>query len=426
MRKMLCLLLLPAFVGPHTVISTENEVTLTQDQIYTLTGKSSGLYYTAIPERPTVLVKTATFKNVQLTDLAASLEPGTALSIKSLYVNEEGLPVFQLANGQFIAADKKIVIQDSILSQETVKETRWLKKDFVVYEQPYVTGKKTKPSSLKPYSQVQISQLAQTSQGEFALMDGQGWVSTEFLVNEDNRMEQVQELLNQRYQQADFGIYIKNLTTGQEAGVNQEKPVYSASVAKLPYLYYAEAQIQSGKAKPEQALKYQPEVHDYAGAYDPEGSGSLPKDADGKDYSLLDVMSRVAKESDNVAHNLLGYYLANQSDKKFQETIDKIAGQHWDVESREVTPHMVGNVLEAIYEQGGNLVELLSQTNFDDQRISKHIDVKVAHKIGDAYDYRHDAAIVYGKTPFILVIFTEHKDYDTISQIANEIYEVLK
>ena len=50
--------------------------------------------------------------------------------------------------------------------------------------------------------------------------------------------------------------------------------------------------------------------------------------------------------------------------------------------------------MEAIYQQNGGIIDALSETRFDDQRISKDIPVKVAHKIGDAYDFRHDVAIV--------------------------------
>ena len=82
--------------------------------------------------------------------------------------------------------------------------------------------------------------------------------------------------------------------------------------------------------------------------------------------------------------------------------------------------------MEAIYQQNGAIIDSLSQTNFDNQRISKDIPVKVAHKIGDAYDFKHDVAIVYANSPFILSIFTNHSDYETISKIANDIYEVLK
>ena len=87
---------------------------------------------------------------------------------------------------------------------------------------------------------------------------------------------------------------------------------------------------------------------------------------------------------------------------------------------------MAGNVLEAIYEQNGMIIDALSQTNYDNQRISKNIDVKVAHKIGDAYDFKHDAAIVYTDSPFIIVIFTNNATYDNISQIADDVYGVLK
>ena len=39
---------------------------------------------------------------------------------------------------------------------------------------------------------------------------------------------------------------------------------------------------------------------------------------------------------------------------------------------------------------------------------------------------RHDTAIVYTDSPFVLSIFTKSSDYDTISKIAKDVYEVLK
>ena len=81
--------------------------------------------------------------------------------------------------------------------------------------------------------------------------------------------------------------------------------------------------------------------------------------------------------------------------------------------------------MEAIYQQNGGIIDALSETRFDDQRISKDIPVKVAHKIGDAYDFRHDVAIVYTDSP-LFGYFTDHSDYETISAIAKDIYEVLQ
>ena len=82
--------------------------------------------------------------------------------------------------------------------------------------------------------------------------------------------------------------------------------------------------------------------------------------------------------------------------------------------------------MSLINQQNGSIIDALSSTKFDDQRIARDLPVKVAHKIGDAYDYRHDVAIVYTNSPYVLVIFTDHSNYDTISNISKDIYEVLK
>ena len=50
----------------------------------------------------------------------------------------------------------------------------------------------------------------------------------------------------------------------------------------------------------------------------------------------------------------------------------------------------------------------------------------VAHKIGDAYDFKHDVAIVYTDSPFILSIFTDKEGYDKITSIADDVYGILK
>lgn len=426
MRKILGLLLLPVFLGPGVVVSTEKNVELTEEQRYVAFSSPYGNYYTDLPKHPVVTSNISTFKDIELKDLAGNLISNTILSIKQLHVNESGVPVFQLTNGQFIVADKRTVMDDVILEQENVSTTKWLKRNFTVYEQPYFAGVKKKATSLKPYTKVTVSQSVTTNRGQYALVDDQGWVDIKELSDQDNRIEQVQELLNSKYNKADYGIYVKQLDTNQEAGINSDQVFYSASVSKLPYLYYAEKLIDEGKLDPNKPLKYIPEVNDYSGSYAPEGSGSLPKSADNKDYTVADLMNRVAKESDNVAHNILGYYITNKSDKTFQKEINHLAEKKWDVENREVSVRMVGHILEAIYDQNSGLVDIMSQTNFDDQRISKNISVKVAHKIGDAYDYKHDAAIIYGRTPFILVVFTNNSNYDTITQIADDVYGVLK
>ena len=53
-------------------------------------------------------------------------------------------------------------------------------------------------------------------------------------------MGKVQEMLSEKYQKDSFSIYVKQLTTGKEAGINQDEKMYAASVLKTPLsLLYA-------------------------------------------------------------------------------------------------------------------------------------------------------------------------------------------
>ena len=100
-----------------------------------------------------------------------------------------------------------------------------------------------------------------------------------------------------------------------------------------------------------------------------------------KNIVVQELVDKIAKESDNVGHNILNYYVTHQSDQDFQKTLDKIARKHWDVEKREASAEMAGNVMEAVYQQNGPIIDALSSTKYDDQRIARDLPVKVAHKI---------------------------------------------
>ncbi len=72
--------------------------------------------------------------------------------------------------------------------------------------------------------------------------------------------------------------------------------------------------------------------------------------------------------------------------------------------TRETSAEIAGKMMESLYIQNGYVLESLLSTQFDNQRISKDISVPVAHKIGDADDVKHDVAIVYAGSPFVLSI----------------------
>ena len=426
MNKLVYWMIFPTFLVTQPLSnSSQVQVPLTADSSYASQIGTQDHFFVSIPSNPNVYQPIVTYSDPELSQKIGEIKPDTPFTVDQLFVNDQGKSVFKLSNKQYVVADQDQIYEDAIL-ELTEKKTMWLTSSFTVYDQPLVNGAKSNKTSLTPYSKVEITKTAKTLKGTYLEISGQGWISKDELSATDNRMEKVQAILNQKYNKDGVAVYVKQVDTGKTAGIHEDQEMYSASIAKLLYLYYTQKEVNESHVDLQTSLKYTKEVNDYPGAYEPEGSGSISKIPDDKDYTVADLINRVAKESDNVAQNILGYYVTHQSDKEFQKVTNKIAGKTWNVETRMASPKMAGNVMEAIYQQNGGIIDALSETRFDDQRISKDIPVKVAHKIGDAYDFRHDVAIVYTDSPFILAIFTDHSDYETISAIAKDIYEVLQ
>ena len=427
MNKLVYWMIFPTFLVTQPLSNpSQVQVPLTADSSYASQIGTQNHFFVSIPSNPNVYQPIVTYSDPELSQKIGEIKPDTPFTVDQLFVNDQGKSVFKLSNKQYVVADQDQIYEDSVLELTEEKKTMWLTSSFTVYDQPLVNGAKSKKTSLTPYSKVEITKTAKTLKGTYLEIPGQGWIAKDELSAQDNRMEKVQEILNQKYNKDGIAVYVKQVDTGKTAGIHEDQEMYSASIAKLLYLYYTQKEVNESHVDLQTSLKYTKEVNDYPGAYEPEGSGSISKIPDDKDYTVADLINRVAKESDNVAQNILGYYVTHQSDKKFQKVTNKIAGKTWNVETRMASPKMAGNVMEAIYQQNGGIIDALSETRFDDQRISKDIPVKVAHKIGDAYDFRHDVAIVYTDSPFILAIFTDHSDYETISAIAKDIYEVLQ
>ena len=427
MNKLVYWMIFPTFLVTQPLSnSSQVQVPLTADSSYASQIGTQDHFFVSIPSNPNVYQPIVTYSDPELSQKIGEIKPDTPFTVDQLFVNDQGKSVFKLSNKQYVVADQDQIYEDAILELTEEKKTMWLTSSFTVYDQPLVNGAKSNKTSLTPYSKVEITKTAKTLKGTYLEISGQGWISKDELSATDNRMEKVQAILNQKYNKDGVAVYVKQVDTGKTAGIHEDQEMYSASIAKLLYLYYTQKEVNESHVDLQTSLKYTKEVNDYPGAYEPEGSGSISKIPDDKDYTVADLINRVAKESDNVAQNILGYYVTHQSDKEFQKVTNKIAGKTWNVETRMSSPKMAGNVMEAIYQQNGGIIDALSETRFDDQRISKDIPVKVAHKIGDAYDFRHDVAIVYTDSPFILAIFTDHSDYETISAIAKDIYEVLQ
>lgn len=426
MKKYLLLLLMPVLLSSLTVDSTEINFSLSNQEIYQLNYKLTDENFNTVPTNPNVYFQVDTYIDRELTQKISSIKENQAFKIISIEINNQNQQIFLLDNGQYILADTSAVYDDVILHSVQGQELVWLNKNFTVYSSPLGNQQKTVKSSLKAYQSIVISEIVTTHTGIYAKVDDQSWLSSKDLSEEDNRMEAVQELLNKKYSASNISVYVKQIASQKTAGINEDKMMYAASITKLPVLYYIQEKIDQKQYDLTEGLQYIDKVATFEGSYSAEGSGSLSKTADNNYYRIDTLINKTAKESDNVASNLLAYYATNQFDEFFYEETTNIVGEKWDMTSRMASAQMAGLMMEAIYEQAGYVLESLQSTQFDDQRIARDLPVTVAHKIGDAYDYRHDVGVVYTDSPFILSIFTDKSDYDTISKIANDIYGILK
>ena len=426
MQKKLIVWLLPILFGWQVVDSTEIPFELTAQEEYELTQTVYDQYFQTIPQNPNVFQTESIYSDVNLTQVSGQIKPNQDFSITGVAINERKELVYQLDNTHYILASKQLLFDDTIVTESTVEQTYWLKQGFTVLSSPISNQAKELKTDLRAYQAITISKIATTAIGDFAYISDKGWISLKDLSEKDNRMEAVQALLSSNYSKNNIGVYVKDLTTETEAGVNQDKIFYSASIAKLPILYYVQEQLNAGQVALNTTVKYTAESISFNGAYKVSGSGSLSKTPDNKDYTIEELINKTAKESDNVASNLLSYYIANKFDDDFFQVTTAVTGRKWDMVSRETSAQVAGKMMEALYEQNGYVIESLLSTQFDNQRISKDIPVPVAHKIGDADDVKHDVAIVYAESPFVLSIFTDKSSYDEITQIANDIYGILK
>lgn len=236
---------------------------------------------------------------------------------------------------------------------------------------------------------------------------------------------EVQQFLNSWQHDGDMEVQVLSLTSNDSASFDADKLMVAASTGKLPALYYTQKRINEGTLKATDSFVYDNVINQQAQSYQSDGAGSLQYDEFGGSYTIDDILKRTAKESDNQGANFLMYYACNNYDDTMRSVISSIIGRSW-TDNSQISAKENALLMQAIYKQGGALVDYLHGTDFDGERIDKYLPVKVAHKIGDLDEYCHDVAIVYAEQPYVLAVMAANSDYENIAQVSKSIYEILK
>lgn len=230
------------------------------------------------------------------------------------------------------------------------------------------------------------------------------------------------------------GVWVKHLTTGEEAAVRGDETFNSASVIKLPVLVLAFQLADQAKLSLDERITLRRE--DIRG-----GSGVFRYHDAGLQPTLRDVLLQMVITSDNTATDLAigkvggigrvnawlketGYGASTRLTQTTGELFAKYAAvppggsnektnvdrQYW---LGEMTPRATGRLLEAIQRQTAAspaaceaMVQMLRRQQAGSRRLPHFLDVPVAHKTGDFPPVlANDVGIVFARSGPIVISF---------------------
>ncbi len=221
----------------------------------------------------------------------------------------------------------------------------------------------------------------------------------------------------------EIAVYYENLSTGFVYTYNADKVAYSASVMKAPYILsvlMACDQYENGEILPEDvgysedSLKKMFNLNEKIAldheTMDVVGSGVIKNLEDGTEFTYTELIEYALSKSDNIAFSLIKNKFTS---KWYYKLIDELGVVSPLTHDMYLTARETGVLFKELYyftvennKYGALMRESLtdsSHTVLAKQALSQ---LDVAHKYGWDIDSYHDAAIVYGDSPYIAIVFT--------------------
>ena len=233
------------------------------------------------------------------------------------------------------------------------------------------------------------------------------------------------------------GVWVKHLTTGEQAGVRSDETFNSASVIKIPVLVLAYQLAEKGALSLDERITIRKE--DIRG-----GSGIFRHHDVGLQPTLRDVLTQMVITSDNTATDLAiakvggvdrvnawlkengyadGLHLTQTTGELFAKyaALPQGAGRNDKTNTDraywlgEMTPRATGRMLEAIQGQtivsknaGEAIVRMMRAQLAGSRRLPHFVDVPVAHKTGDFPPVlANDVGIAFARSgPVVISFFT--------------------
>lgn len=231
-----------------------------------------------------------------------------------------------------------------------------------------------------------------------------------------------------------FGIYLKDLETGAEMGINPDEPIHAASTRKVPLVLYLNRLVADGKLRFSDRVAYRADTDDQAGA------GILQYEArEGSTYSLRVLSNLAITISDNVATRMLLRHLGRENVRDFMR---RLGGRTVEPGGENVsTARDMGVYVQAVLDFARENPGLGNRLLDDMAHSIYHVGLPgelppgltVPHKEGEVGGVADDVGVVFGRRPFILCVLSKNvwdveagfRDIARISRIVYDFQEGL-
>lgn len=228
-----------------------------------------------------------------------------------------------------------------------------------------------------------------------------------------------------------FSVYVFDLTTGKNFGINEYMIHTAASVNKVPILASLYHLAEKGEIDLDKIIVPQEtDIQDY-------GTGTIRYDPPGTPYSIKTLARLMMEKSDNTASYILGTLVIGLD--RVQQLVNS-----WDMTQTKMIDNKTSAKDMAILmtkmyqgeitteELTKEMLDFLEGSDFED-RIPAGIpeNIKVYHKIGDEVGKIHDVGIVDipDKPYFVGILTTDQTNEEVtkkmIAKISKMIYEYM-
>lgn len=212
-----------------------------------------------------------------------------------------------------------------------------------------------------------------------------------------------------------IAVYYEDLETGRKIEFDSNRVFHPASVIKVPYMMYIYELAEQGKANLNRTFTYTEKNFR-------EGAGKIAEMPYGSTFSTEKLIEYSIRFSDNIAFYMLRDVY---TPSKFQSYAKELGVSVGANAMNRITARDCAIYYHRVYDKAkeGNANKLLGfmkKTKYN-QQIQKGVpDITIAHKYGWWNGNFHDAAIVYDKHPYMLIIFT---NCDPESEPSFEIFK---